>query len=99
MNKIEKWRTRVSQRDINENIDQGVIDTFGHEWAAFDYAETETAEALDAQFAAYCAPLDLGEFNPVTSVAGDFGAGTGWWSSKFEPFWTFTVKKKNTSSF
>ena len=33
----------MSQRDKDENLDQGVIDGFGHEWAAFDYAETETA--------------------------------------------------------
>jgi len=75
----------VSQHDKDENLDQGVIDGFGHEWAAFDYAETKTAEALDAQFAAYCAPLDLGLFNPATSVAGDFGAGSGRWSSRLAP--------------
>jgi len=75
----------VSQRDKDENLDQGVIDGFGHEWEAFDYAETETVEALDAQFAAYCAPLDLGQFNPATSVAGDFGAGSGRWSSRLAP--------------
>jgi len=78
----------VSQRDKDENLDQGVIDGFGHEWAAFDYAETETAEALDAQFAAYCAPLDLGQFNPATSVAGDFGAGSGRWSSRLAPYFS-----------
>ena len=75
----------MSQRDKDENLDQGVIDGFGHEWAAFDYTETETAQALDAQFAAYCAPLDLGDFNPATSVAGDFGAGSGRWSSRLTP--------------
>ena len=78
----------MSQRDKDENLDQGVIDGFGHEWAAFDYAETETAEALDAQFAAYCAPLDLGDFNPATSVAGDFGAGSGRWSSRLAPYFS-----------
>ena len=78
----------MSQRDKDENLDQGVIDGFGHEWAAFDYAETETAEALDAQFAAYCAPLDLGQFNPATSVAGDFGAGSGRWSSRLAPYFS-----------
>ena len=78
----------MSQRDKDENLDQGVIDGFGHEWAAFDYAETETAEALDAQFAAYCAPLDLGEFDPATSVAGDFGAGSGRWSSRLAPYFS-----------
>ncbi len=78
----------MSQRDKDENLDQGVIDGFGHEWAAFDYAETETAEALDAQFAAYCEPLNLGEFDPATSVAGDFGAGSGRWSSRLAPFFS-----------
>ncbi len=78
----------MSQRDKDENIDQNVIDGFGHEWAAFDYTETETAEALDAQFAAYCAPLDLSQFNPETSVAGDFGAGSGRWSSRLAPYFS-----------
>ena len=78
----------MSQRDKDENLDQNVIDGFGHEWAAFDYAETETTEALDAQFAAYCAPLDLSQFNPETSVAGDFGAGSGRWSSRLAPFFS-----------
>ena len=78
----------MSQREKDENLDQGVIDGFGHEWAAFDYAETESAEALDAQFAAYCAPLDLGDFNPSNSVAGDFGAGSGRWSSRLAPYFS-----------
>jgi len=78
----------VNQRDKDENLDQNVIDGFGHEWAAFDYAETETAEALDAQFAAYCAPLDLSQFYPLTSVAGDFGAGSGRWSSRLAPYFS-----------
>ena len=78
----------MNQRDKDENLDQGVIDGFGHEWAAFDYSETETTEALDAQFAAYCAPLDLKQFNPSTSVAGDFGAGSGRWSSRLAPYFS-----------
>ena len=52
----------MGQHKRDENIDQGVIDSFGHEWATFDYGETETAEALDAQFEAYCAPIDLSYF-------------------------------------
>ena len=75
----------MSQRDKDENLDQGVIDGFGHEWAAFDYVEVETTEALDAQFGAYCVPIDLTQFNPATSVAGDFGAGSGRWSSRLAP--------------
>ncbi len=72
----------MSQNKKDENLDQGVIDSFGHEWATFDYGETETSEALDAQFMAYCAPIDLNQFNPKTSVAGDFGAGSGRWASR-----------------
>ena len=78
----------MSQRDKDENLDQGVIDGFGHEWAAFDYAETKTTEALDAQFVAYCTPLDLGQFDLATSVAGDFGAGSGRWSSRLAPYFS-----------
>ena len=78
----------MSQREKDENLDQNVIDGFGHEWAAFDYTETETAEALDAQFATYCAPIDLAQFSPETSVAGDFGAGSGRWSSRLAPYFS-----------
>jgi len=78
----------VSQNKKDENLDQGVIDSFGHEWATFDYGETETSEALDAQFMAYCAPIDLTQFNPKTSVAGDFGAGSGRWASRLTPYFS-----------
>lgn len=78
----------MSQRDKDENLDQGVIDGFGHEWAVFDYTETETAEALDVQFMAYCAPIDLAQFDPLTSAAADFGAGSGRWSSRLAPFFS-----------
>ena len=78
----------VSQNKKDENLDQGVIDSFGHEWATFDYGETETSEALDAQFMAYCAPIDLNQFNPKTSVAGDFGAGSGRWASRLTPYFS-----------
>ena len=78
----------MNHQNKDENLDQGVIDGFGHEWAAFDYAGTETTEALDAQFVAYCTPLDLGQFNPATSVAGDFGAGSGRWSSRLAPYFS-----------
>jgi SAM-dependent methyltransferase len=78
----------VSHRHKDENLDQSVIDGFGHEWAAFDYAETKTAEALDAQFKAYCVPIDLTQFNPTTSIAADFGAGSGRWSSRLAPYFS-----------
>jgi len=76
----------MSQHEKDENLDQQVIDSFGHEWAAFDYAESETDEALDSQFLAYCTPIDLSQFNAKSSVAADFGAGSGRWASRLLPY-------------
>lgn len=64
------------------NLDQKVIDDFGHEWSSFDYTESQSTEALDQQFAAYCTPLNLSRFNSPGSIAADFGAGSGRWSSR-----------------
>jgi SAM-dependent methyltransferase len=75
----------MSQREKDQNLDQHVIDSFGHEWAAFDYAESETDDALDSQFLAYCTPIDLTQFNSKSSVAADFGAGSGRWASRLLP--------------
>ena len=72
----------------DENLDQGVIDSFGHEWATFDYGEAETTEALNVQFDAYCAPIDLSKFDPKNSIAGDFGAGSGRWASRLVPYFS-----------
>ena len=72
----------------DENFDQGVIDSFGHEWATFDYGEAETTEALNAQFDAYCAPIDLSQFDSKNSIAGDFGAGSGRWASRLIPYFS-----------
>ena len=100
LKELLRYSRPVSQRDKDENLDQGVIDGFGHEWAAFDYAENETTEALDAQFAAYCAPLDLEKFDPSTSVAGDFGAGSGRWSSRLAPYFSlvYTLEPSDGAS-
>jgi SAM-dependent methyltransferase len=78
----------VAQHKRDENIDQGVIDSFGHEWATFHYGETETSEALNAQFDAYCAPINLSHFDPKKSIAADFGAGSGRWASRLIPFFS-----------
>jgi len=78
----------VSPHEKDENLDQGVIDSFGHEWAAFDYGETDTSDALDAQFRAYCTPLDLNQFDPKKSIAGDFGAGSGRWAARLIPYFS-----------
>ena len=78
----------MSQYEKDQNLDQQVIDSFGHEWAAFDYAESETNEALDSQFLAYCTPIDLSQFSGKSSVAADFGAGSGRWASRLLPYFS-----------
>jgi SAM-dependent methyltransferase len=78
----------MSQHEKDQNLDQQVIDSFGHEWAAFDYAESETDAALDSQFLAYCTPIDLSQFNAKSSVAADFGAGSGRWASRILPYFS-----------
>ena len=78
----------MNGQEKDMNLDQEVINSFGHEWAAFDYSETETDEALDAQFLAYCAPIDLGQFDSGSSVAADFGAGSGRWASRLLPYFS-----------
>ena len=62
----------MSEHEKDQNLDQQVIDSFGQEWSAFDYADSETDDALDSQFLAYCAPIDLTQFNSKSSVAADF---------------------------
>jgi len=78
----------MSQHEKDQNLDQQVIDSFGHEWAAFDYAESETDEVLDSQFLAYCTPIDLSQFNAKSSVGADFGAGSGRWASRLLPYFS-----------
>jgi len=88
----------MSQHAKDENLDQEVINSFGHEWAAFDYSEKETDGALDVQFAAYCTPIDLSQFNPATSVAADFGAGSGRWSSRLLPYFSLVYALEPSDS-
>lgn len=83
-----KGAASVSQHERDTNLDQGVIDGFGREWTTFNYSNDENTDALDAQFAAYCAPIDLTRFNPSTAIACDFGAGSGRWSSRLIPYFS-----------
>ena len=78
----------MNHRNNDENLNQRVIDSFGHEWSTFDYGETNSTEALDAQFKAYCAPIEFKQFNPQSSIAGDFGAGSGRWASRLTPYFS-----------
>ncbi len=90
----------MSPHNRDENLDQSVIDSFGHEWATFDYDETETSEALDAQFQAYCTPLKLNQFDPNKSIAGDFGAGSGRWASRLTSYFSlvYALEPSNGAS-
>jgi len=76
----------MNQHEKDQNLDQEVINSFGHEWAAFDYSESESDEALDKQFQAYCAPLDLNNFDTDSAIAADFGAGSGRWAARLLPY-------------
>ena len=78
----------MSQYEKDQNLDQKVINGFGHEWAAFDYSESESDEALDKQFLAYCAPIDLHQFNAGSALAADFGAGSGRWAARLLPYFS-----------
>jgi SAM-dependent methyltransferase len=69
----------------DQNLDQEVINGFGHEWAAFDYSDNKSDSALDDQFLAYVSPIDLKVFNKNYSVAADFGAGSGRWTARLLP--------------
>jgi SAM-dependent methyltransferase len=75
----------MGKHEKDKNLNQKVIDGFGDEWTTFDYALTETDEALDAQFLAYSAPIELIQFDAKSAVAADFGAGSGRWASRMLP--------------
>ena len=78
----------MNRSNKDENLDQDVIDGFGREWAAFDYAQNNAKEALDAQFKAYCSPIDLAKFDNESAVAADIGAGSGRWSERLLPYFS-----------
>jgi ubiquinone/menaquinone biosynthesis C-methylase UbiE len=64
----------------NENIDSQVISDFGDEWATYNYEKSDLSRELKHQFKMYSSLVNFQEFNPLESVAADFGAGTGRWA-------------------
>jgi ubiquinone/menaquinone biosynthesis C-methylase UbiE len=66
--------------DSNENIDSQVISDFGDEWATYNYENSELSRELKLQFEMYSSLVNFQEFDPLESVAADFGAGTGRWA-------------------
>jgi len=73
-------------RDSDPNIDNDAIKSFGEEWKKFDYENIELNNDLDLQFKAYSLPICLSKFDPYTSVAADFGAGSGRWTIRLAPY-------------
>jgi ubiquinone/menaquinone biosynthesis C-methylase UbiE len=66
--------------DSNENIDSQVISDFGDEWATYNYEKSDLSRELKLQFEMYSSLVNFQEFNPLETVAADFGAGTGRWA-------------------
>jgi len=76
----------VKNRKKSRNIDDEVVNHFGREWAKYNYLNGVAAEALDKQFMAYTSPINLKEFDSKSSIAADFGAGSGRWAERLAPF-------------
>ena len=76
----------MKKRNKSLNIDNEVVDHFGKEWAKYNYLNGIASEALDEQFSAYMEPIDLSKYNEKTSIAADFGAGSGRWTERLKPY-------------
>jgi SAM-dependent methyltransferase len=76
----------VNRNGKTSNIDNEVVDHFGREWSRYNYLGGVASSALDEQFAAYVKPINFEEFDGETSIAADFGAGSGRWTERLEPF-------------
>lgn len=76
----------MKNRKKSLNIDDEVVDHFGREWTKYNYLNGIASEALDKQFMAYTSPIDLEEFDSESSIAADFGAGSGRWAERLAPF-------------
>ena len=76
----------MKRKDVSANIDNEVVDHFGKEWAKYNYLDGVASAALDEQFKAYVRPINFDDFDNKTAVAADFGAGSGRWTERLEPF-------------
>lgn len=59
-----------------------IIEDFGSEWEKFDYLEDEHSEFIINQFARYLNPVPTNSLSPETTIAADFGAGSGRWTKE-----------------
>ena len=76
----------MNRKGETSNIDNEVVDHFGKEWSRYNYFGGIASSALDEQFAAYVKPINFEEFDGETSIAADFGAGSGRWTERLEPY-------------
>ncbi len=76
----------MKKRSKSLNIDNEVVDHFGKEWSKYNYLNGLASEALNEQFSAYMEPIDFSKFNENTSIAADFGAGSGRWTERLKPY-------------
>ena len=61
----------------DENLDQKVVDGFGHEWKTLSYTDSKVTDSLDNQFLQYSAPINLSKLATEYGVAADFGGMDG----------------------
>ncbi len=73
-------------RNSDDNLDRQVVSDFGREWKTFNYSSPKTENSLDLQFQAYVRTIELERFSSLSSIAADFGAGSGRWTSRFSPY-------------
>jgi SAM-dependent methyltransferase len=70
----------------NANLDKNVINDFGREWNQFTYEDPTYGPVLDEQFRKYTSPLDLALMSKNSTIAADFGAGSGRWAERLLPY-------------
>jgi hypothetical protein len=58
----------MNQDERDQNLNQEVIDGLAVKGPTFDYAESESNNALSAQFYSNCTPIDLSESHPSKST-------------------------------
>ena len=80
--------TKATEVADSNNYSSKVIDDFGVEWQKYQFVEGQATASLDNQFSAYFSSIDMKVFNPKSSIAADFGAGSGRWSERICKFFS-----------
>jgi SAM-dependent methyltransferase len=75
----------MRESEPKANLDKNVINDFGREWNKFTYENPTYGPALDEQFRKYMSPLDPALMSKNSTIAADFGAGSGRWAERLLP--------------